>query len=197
MKKLLKIVAVALAAVGVMAMTSFAGEFIQHSDGRTYYNTGDWGSYNGWHWIMRTDGLARCYYFDDGYIWGSPYTPDGYRINEQGEWMENGQVVTKSAFEAGMGRETNWGAFTGNYNIRALQDSSGNVTNFGPGEWPIRVDSGTSGFNLVWNDGTRQWYYPENYQYSFKCDDGTLIDVIDENNFRIIDVNGSVSTVTR
>lgn len=196
MRKITKLLTLTLAAIGVMAMTAFAGEFIQHSDGRTYYNTGDWAPYTGWHWIMRTDGVARCYYFDDGYVWQSRYTPDGYQLNEAGEWVENGQVVTKTSFESGMGRETNWNAFSGNYYIRTLYTSDGQTIQNGE-TWPIRVESAAEGFTLVWHDGVRQWFTPENYQYSFKCSDGTLIDVIDENNFRIIDTNGSVCIANR
>ena len=64
-------------------------------------------------------------------------------------------------------------------------------------EWPLYIESATTGFTLVWNDGTRQWFVPENGMYSYVCSDGTLIDVVDENNFRIIWDGNVIYTVTR
>ncbi len=199
MKRFITFTMAALAAVSILSISSYAGEFITQSNGRIYYNTGEPDYYRGWKWIMRTDGLARCYYFDDGYVWTSPYTPDGYQINDAGEWVQNGQVVTKSAYEAGMGRETNWLAFDGYYHVRSLQYSDGDIAYYGPAEWPIRVESAQTGFTLVWTggDGSRQWFTPENTMYSYICSDGTLLDVIDENNFRIIWPDGAIYTVTR
>ena len=196
MRKITKLLTLTLAAIGVMAMTVFAGEFIQHSDGRIYYNTGDWAPYTGWHWIMRTDGLARCYYFDDGYLWQNRFTPDGYQLNDAGEWVVNGEAVTKSSFESGMGRETNWNAFGGNYHVRTLYTNDGQTWQYG-NEMPIKIETSANGIYVVWEDGQRQWFTSENYQYSFKNSDGALMDVIDENNFRLIDPNGTVCIVGR
>lgn len=58
--------------------------------------------YTGWKWIDDNgDGIAECYYFEtesNGYcgrLYKSVTTPDGYTVNEKGQWIENGKVVTK------------------------------------------------------------------------------------------------------
>ena len=55
----------------------------------------------GWEWITGLDGLERCYYFEtksNGYR-GSMYleseTPDGFEVNDKGEWIENGKVKVR------------------------------------------------------------------------------------------------------
>lgn len=58
--------------------------------------------YTGWNWIDDNgDGIAECYYFEtesNGYrgrLYKSTKTPDGYTVNEKGQWIENGKVATK------------------------------------------------------------------------------------------------------
>lgn len=58
--------------------------------------------YTGWQWIDDNgDGMAECYYFEpesNGYrgkLYKSTTTPDGYTVNEKGQWVQNGSVVTK------------------------------------------------------------------------------------------------------
>lgn len=49
---------------------------------------------NTWFWIKDTDGVTRCYYFDhDGWL-ETNTTVDGYKIDENGRWVENGTVKT-------------------------------------------------------------------------------------------------------
>ncbi len=53
----------------------------------------------GWMWIdANGDGTRECYYFDtnDGHMYVSTTTPDGYTVNEKGQWTENGIVQTKT-----------------------------------------------------------------------------------------------------
>lgn len=74
-----KLFTIGTAAVMAMAMTvtSFAGE---------------------WKWIDQNgDGVAESYYFDDvGNILTNTTTPDGYQVNENGAWVENGVVQTQA-----------------------------------------------------------------------------------------------------
>ena len=51
----------------------------------------------GWHVIDGNgDGIAEWYYFDnEGWLLTSTTTPDGYTVNENGAWVQNGQVVTE------------------------------------------------------------------------------------------------------
>lgn len=51
----------------------------------------------GWKWIdSENTGVAKCYYFrDNGYILANTVTPDGYYLNDKGQWVLNGVVQTK------------------------------------------------------------------------------------------------------
>ena len=53
----------------------------------------------GWMWIDADgNGTQECYYFDtnDGHMYVSTTTPDGYTVNEKGQWTVNGVVQTKA-----------------------------------------------------------------------------------------------------
>lgn len=52
-----------------------------------------------WEWIDgNNDGLAECYYFDEnGYMLANTTTPDGYIVNADGAWVENGIVQSVGA----------------------------------------------------------------------------------------------------
>ena len=52
--------------------------------------------YVGWHWIDGNyDGVGECYYFGENhYILTDTVTPDGYTVNADGAWVENGVVQT-------------------------------------------------------------------------------------------------------
>lgn len=56
--------------------------------------------YTGWHWIKDADGKERCYYFNevsDGTrgAMKKNVTVDGYQVNGDGHWAENGTAVTR------------------------------------------------------------------------------------------------------
>lgn len=52
--------------------------------------------YIGWHWIDGNgDGVGECYYFGENhYILTDTVTSDGYTVNADGAWIENGVVQT-------------------------------------------------------------------------------------------------------
>lgn len=53
----------------------------------------------GWMWIDADgNGAQECYYFDtnDGHMYVNTTTPDGYTVNEKGQWTVNGVVQTKA-----------------------------------------------------------------------------------------------------
>lgn len=54
--------------------------------------------YSKWEWLDgNNDGVAECYYFDEnGWMLANTSTPDGYRVNADGAWVENGAVQTKT-----------------------------------------------------------------------------------------------------
>ena len=56
----------------------------------------------GWTWIDDNgDGVSECYYFQEvsdgkrGRLYKGTTTPDGYTVNEKGQWTVNGVVQTK------------------------------------------------------------------------------------------------------
>lgn len=92
--------AMAMALAGVMvagmAVPSFAAGWQKNDTGWWYSTNADnttWHA-NGWQWIDgNNDGVAECYYFDaNGYMLANTTTPDGYTVNGDGAWTENGVV---------------------------------------------------------------------------------------------------------
>lgn len=74
---------------------------------------------NGWHWLDgNKDGVAECYYFDaDGIMAANGKTADGYDVNSDGAWTENGVVQTKEV-------TTGNSQFTGNSTGTETQSKS-------------------------------------------------------------------------
>lgn len=95
--------AMVMALAGVMAagmaMTSFAatGQWKKNDTGWWWERIN--GNYptNAWVWIDgNNDGKAECYYFDSiGYMLANTTTPDGYTVNADGAWTQNGVVQTQ------------------------------------------------------------------------------------------------------
>lgn len=93
MKKILTL-AITLAMAATMQTTCFAAGWQQNDIGYWYENEdGTWPS-NTWQWIDgNNDGKAECYYFNEnGYMLSDTTTPDGYLVNPDGAWIENGVV---------------------------------------------------------------------------------------------------------
>lgn len=83
-----------------MAVPVFAAGW-QQGAGGWWYATNDAGTTwysNEWQWIDGNgDGIAECYYFDgNGYILSNATTPDGFTVNADGAWVENGVVQVQS-----------------------------------------------------------------------------------------------------
>ena len=83
-------------------MTVSAGQWQSDTNGWWWQN--DDGSYpvGSWQWLDGTnDGTAECYYFNPvsdgtrGRLLKNQTTPDGYQVNEKGQWLENGVVQVK------------------------------------------------------------------------------------------------------
>ncbi|MBP3804425.1 MAG: NPCBM/NEW2 domain-containing protein [Oribacterium sp.] len=90
-------VAAALTISTVLSFTALAGSWKKDAKG-WWYDYGN-GSYpaNKWEWIDGNgDGLAECYYFNsNGYMAASTYQ-DGYELNADGQWVNNGVVQRKN-----------------------------------------------------------------------------------------------------
>ena len=89
--------AIATAALTITAtMTALAGSWTQQNGSWVYLN--DAGQLQtGWAWIDgNQDGIAESYYFDmSGKLSTSTTTPDGYTVNSDGAWVQDGSVQTK------------------------------------------------------------------------------------------------------
>ena len=93
-----------------MTLTAFAAGW-QKNDVGWWYATNDAGTTwyaNEWQWIDGNgDGIAECYDFDaNGYMYANTTTPDGYTVNADGAWTENGVVQTKAVGAAGTTSQT-------------------------------------------------------------------------------------------
>ena len=108
----LALCAIALSAVLPAGLKAYAGEWRQDETGFWYQE--DDGSYpiNSWKWIDGNgDGIAECYFFDrSGYLAVNTTTPDGYTVDENGAWILDGVVQTRSAEEAASLPETAGGS---------------------------------------------------------------------------------------
>ena len=100
-KKMLVLMAIVMSIL--MSMTAFAGVWrtgAAPNENRWWYDNedGTWAS-DGWQWIDgNQDGTAECYYFDsEGWMAADTATPDGYEVNGDGAWVENGLVMTQAA----------------------------------------------------------------------------------------------------
>ena len=100
-KKWLTAVVVAGMAL-TMSLTAFAGSWKKDAPGWWYDNENGTYLQNGWSWVDgNRDGVAECYYFENsGYILTGTTTPDGYQVNGDGAWTENGVVQTKQVAAA-------------------------------------------------------------------------------------------------
>lgn len=60
----------------------------------------------GWAWVdANGDGIYECYYYSDnshgeGYLQRNTVTPDGYTVNDKGQWTVDGAVQTRTKAEA-------------------------------------------------------------------------------------------------
>lgn len=106
-KRLLTVAAVAVMSA-MMSMTAFAGmgSWQQNETGWWWQRTD--GSYpaSEWKWIDGNgDGTVESYYFDqNGYLITNATTPDGYTVNADGAWVQDG-VVQKRAVMLDLGDE--------------------------------------------------------------------------------------------
>lgn len=110
----------------------------------------------GWQWIDGdNDGTAECYYFGaDGYMLSGATTADGYTVNADGAWVENGAVQVQAA------------ASPAGHNAAPAQagwyhDGTG---------WRYRRIDGLEGYDIwVWsdrdNDGTSELYYFQDEEF--------------------------------
>jgi len=78
-------------------VTALAGQWRQDAKGWWWDNGNGTYPANTWQWCDgNNDGSAECYYFDaNGYCLLNTTTPDGYQVDANGAWIENGVVKTQ------------------------------------------------------------------------------------------------------
>ena len=80
----------------IILSLSFGAYALSIKDNRYYYNNNDFYK-SCWQWLdLNNDGVYECYYFNVlGHMTKNSTTPDGYRVNEKGEWVVDGIVQRK------------------------------------------------------------------------------------------------------
>lgn len=88
-------------------------------DERYYYNNKDYYK-SCWQWLdLNNDGLYECYYFNVlGHMYKNGTTPDGYKVNENGEWVVDGIVQRKSSSEVKDLIDINIATISSTYNTK-------------------------------------------------------------------------------
>ncbi len=108
MRKTLKRAALIAATGAMLTGTAFSasaatstgnGQWCQESNGWWYKLTEDGKTFlaNTWYWIKDTDGVVRCYYFDQNGWLQTGKTIDGSQVDENGRWMVDGKVQENPA----------------------------------------------------------------------------------------------------
>lgn len=98
-KKMFKVLCIA----GILCLSATFptyAEWISDNGSWRWQNTDGTYAENGWQWIdSNSDGIAECYYFDNGILLINAKTPDGYQVNKDGAWIKDNVVQTKSVLE--------------------------------------------------------------------------------------------------
>ena len=88
-------------------------------DNHYYYNSKDYYK-SCWQWLdLNNDGVYECYYFNVlGHMYKNGTTPNGYKVNENGEWVVDGVVQRKNNIEVKDLSDTNIATFSSVYNTK-------------------------------------------------------------------------------
>ena len=88
-------------------------------DNNYYYNSKDYYK-SCWQWLdLDSDGIYECYYFNVlGHMYKNGTTPDGYKVNENGEWVVNGVVQRKNNIEVKDLIDINISTISSTYNTK-------------------------------------------------------------------------------
>ena len=88
-------------------------------DNHYYYNNKDYYK-SCCQWLdSNNDGLYECYYFNVlGHMYKNGTTPDGYKVNENGEWVVDGIVQRKNNIEVNDLIDINTSTISSTYNTK-------------------------------------------------------------------------------
>ena len=163
-----------------VSFNAYAGEWKQDSNGWWWQNDDGTFPTNCWQWLDgNSDGIFECYFFgNDGYLLSNTQI-EGYQVDTNGAWIENGHVQTKGAEES-VSEDTEL----------MLQLTQ---TDF-PDDMPAIVKQKIESLGIAW-PGTNQylkikdWYYclgwdygPETFKYNWYLtrgkEDGSVVEVL-------------------
>lgn len=97
-KRFFKIICISAVLSLFLGFSSYAAGWNQDGNGWWWKNDdGNWPA-SSWQWLDgNQDGVAECYYFNaNGYLLTNQVTSDGYYVNADGAWVENGVVKTQT-----------------------------------------------------------------------------------------------------
>ncbi len=102
-----------------MAGSAYAKGWVADNGGWRYMNDDSGTSWlsGGWYWLDGdNNGVSECYYFNtDGYMLANTVTPDNYRVNADGAWIDDaGNVQIRTAGPLGYTQTSQTGPLTGN-----------------------------------------------------------------------------------
>ena len=99
--------------------SSFTAFSLSIKDNNYYYNNKDYYK-SCWQWLdLNNDGLYECYHFNVlGHIYKNGTTPDGYKVNENGEWVVDGVVQRKNDIEVKDLIDINISTISSTYNTK-------------------------------------------------------------------------------
>ena len=103
----------------LVTITSFNSFSLSIKDNHYYYNNKDYYK-SCWQWLdLNSDGIYECYYFNVlGHMYKNGTTPDGYKVNENGEWVVNGVVQRKNNIEVKDLIDINISTISSTYNTK-------------------------------------------------------------------------------
>ena len=114
--RLLKFNIICLICVFAIRIIAFS---LSIKDNHYYYNSKDYYK-SCWQWLdLDSDGIYECYYFNVlGHMYKNGTTPDGYKVNENGEWVVNGVVQRKNNIEVKDLIDINISTISSTYNTK-------------------------------------------------------------------------------
>ena len=183
----------------LLPFVSFAGEFKIIND-QLFYNTGTKEDLKeGWVWIIATNNEAYKYFVHENFVLTDIPTLDGNKLDKKGRLIIDGKIATASELTSDMYRETNWDSFNGSYHITELESTSHEIQKFGQFEWPVKVTEVDEGISITWNGlyKASEIFKMSDTVFSLESKEGNFIDVIDENNFRLVFSSGEEAKVIK
>lgn len=127
---------------------------------------------NGWYWLDgNRDGIEECYYFDtEGWMLAETMTPDGYWVDINGAWTEDGVMQTRSIYA----RQMLSAGFIQKDQEWACQNEDGSLV---CSDW--RTVNGKRYYFNEEASAVRGWQYIDGYKFYFNENTYELVQNLD------------------